>query len=375
MSVMYIRNEQTGEFEPVPSLVGPQGPPGSNGDGAGTVTAVNNVAPDATGNVTLTAADVGARPDNWMPTAADVGALPSDGTAVNANALNGKSAEYYTNPRNLLDNSDFTNPVNQRGETSYSGKGYTIDRWLCDTDVSQVTVNDGYITVVGGSRFLQIPALDITGKTVTLAVEMLDGAVYCNSAKIPSAGSSIQYAAATAIDDIRIRIIVQENYVPRIQITSSTTDISIKWIALYEGSYTADNLPPYAPKGYSAELAECQRYAYPLPKYGGVSGYITSEGKQFIFPVACPPMRDAGDTKPTVSEPIPQMTIRTVSGYSSIATQEAPGTPKSLAVQDYSPDSHQMTLCATFESVIGDNNTPAYGQIRYGVRPLISLDL
>ena len=43
----------------------------------------------------LTAADVGARPDNWMPTAADVGALPSDGTAVNANALNGKSADEY----------------------------------------------------------------------------------------------------------------------------------------------------------------------------------------------------------------------------------------------------------------------------------------
>lgn len=42
-----------------------------------------------------TAADVGARPDNWMPTAADVGALPSDGTAVNATQLNGKSADQY----------------------------------------------------------------------------------------------------------------------------------------------------------------------------------------------------------------------------------------------------------------------------------------
>lgn len=60
MSVMYIRNEQTGEFEPVPSLVGPPGPPGSNGDGAGTVISVNKVAPDSTGNVTLTAAEVGA---------------------------------------------------------------------------------------------------------------------------------------------------------------------------------------------------------------------------------------------------------------------------------------------------------------------------
>ena len=80
MSVMYIRNEQTGEFEPVPSLVGPQGPPGTNGDGAGTVTAVNNVAPDTTGNVTLTAANVGA--------------LPSDGTAVNAAQLNEEKTNY-----------------------------------------------------------------------------------------------------------------------------------------------------------------------------------------------------------------------------------------------------------------------------------------
>lgn len=95
MSVMYIRNEQTGEFEPVPSLVGPQGPPGANGGGAGTVTSVNKVVPDATGNVTLTAANVGARPNTWTPTAADVGALPSGGTAANAASLNGKSADKY----------------------------------------------------------------------------------------------------------------------------------------------------------------------------------------------------------------------------------------------------------------------------------------
>lgn len=81
MSVMYIRNEQTGEFEPVPSLVGPQGPPGANGGGAGTVTSVNKVAPDANGNVTLTATNVGA--------------LPAGGTAVNADKLNGKSADQY----------------------------------------------------------------------------------------------------------------------------------------------------------------------------------------------------------------------------------------------------------------------------------------
>ena len=34
----------------------------------------------------------------------------------------------------------------------------------------------------------------------------------------------------------------------------------IVWAALYEGAYTADALPAYQPKGYAAELAECQRY-------------------------------------------------------------------------------------------------------------------
>ena len=44
--------------------------------------------------------------------------------------LGGKAPEYYLQPRNLLDNSDFRNPVNQRGAKSYSVSGYTIDRWF-----------------------------------------------------------------------------------------------------------------------------------------------------------------------------------------------------------------------------------------------------
>lgn len=44
---------------------------------------------------TPTAEDVGARPDNWTPTAADVGALPSGGTAVDSEKLDGKNANEY----------------------------------------------------------------------------------------------------------------------------------------------------------------------------------------------------------------------------------------------------------------------------------------
>lgn len=42
-----------------------------------------------------TAKEVGARPDDWMPSAADVGALAGGGTAVNSSKLGGNAPSYY----------------------------------------------------------------------------------------------------------------------------------------------------------------------------------------------------------------------------------------------------------------------------------------
>ena len=61
-----------------------------------------------------------------------IGDEESNATApLNADTLGGRHADYYTRPYNLLDNSDFRNPVNQRGVTSYTEytSKYTIDRW------------------------------------------------------------------------------------------------------------------------------------------------------------------------------------------------------------------------------------------------------
>lgn len=63
--------KQTGTAEaPVIELTIPRGDTGSIGS-----LTINGKAPDSAGKVELTAADVGARADDWMPTAADVGAL------------------------------------------------------------------------------------------------------------------------------------------------------------------------------------------------------------------------------------------------------------------------------------------------------------
>ena len=73
--------KQTGTAEaPVIELTIPRGDTGSIGS-----LTINGKAPDEAGKVTLAAADVGARADDWMPTAADVGALSgTDATLTQA---------------------------------------------------------------------------------------------------------------------------------------------------------------------------------------------------------------------------------------------------------------------------------------------------
>ena len=53
-------------------------------DGTGAVNTVNGKDPDSNGNVALTASDVDARPDTWMPSATDVGARPDSWTPTAA---------------------------------------------------------------------------------------------------------------------------------------------------------------------------------------------------------------------------------------------------------------------------------------------------
>lgn len=207
-----------------------------------------------------------------MPTAAEVGALPSNGTAVNANALNGKSADQYmlktgtaadsykldgkdsvyyhkkfSHPRNLLDNSDFRNPVNQRDVTNgnYSWE-YTIDRWM----VAPYAEGTVYVDVVGvdgaigfscGSEpyyvFQRLPKTALKADTAyTLAYKVHNGGIV--TAPYPLDDRGDYYQVTLGFEDV----------------------VYLEWAALCEGEYTAENLPPYVPKGYAAELAECLRY-------------------------------------------------------------------------------------------------------------------
>lgn len=188
-------------------------------------------------------------------TADEVGALPATGTAVNSAKLGGKAPEYYIQPRNLLDNSDFRNPVNQRGQTSYIGDVYTIDRWSLwgDLGTESLAIENGHIalntetsSVVALAQRFAKGYFD-ENKTYTLAYADTNG-------KIHTSNNPVTY-----LDEF--------DYV---QIVASEW-IGVVWAALYEGEYTADNLPPYVPKGYAAELAACQWYCRTIGA-GGANG-------------------------------------------------------------------------------------------------------
>lgn len=149
-------------------------------------------------------------------------------------------------PRNLLDNSDFRNPVNQRGQASYNSDGYCFDRWIIWHDNGGCSV-----TYDSDKKCIRI----VTESSITLYQRLPKGVLDRNK----------KYTQAFGLTDGRTIIGTRIDYSPENYdsiegIVINNGQAEIVWTALYEGEYTAETLPEYQPKGYGAELRECQRY-------------------------------------------------------------------------------------------------------------------
>lgn len=139
--------------------------------------------------------------------------------------------------RNLLDNSDFTNAVNQRESASSADSwNYIADRWLCKG--AGFALSSSGITIPASGHLAQrVPVGIVSASKLTAVYQKTDGSIA--TATITKANNS--YYEYHIYND-------------------SSAAINVRWAALYEGEYTAENLPPYIPKGYGVELTECLRY-------------------------------------------------------------------------------------------------------------------
>ena len=186
-----------------------------------------------------------------------------------------------SNP-NLLDNWYFADPINQRGQTTYKVRNYTIDRWLMGflpDDLPEgaiFTVHPGkYSEWSGNVSWLihRFPNTELTGEMMTMSVLFADGTLLYGSAIYNMVDdmsvrthffdmAGVMSAFAQSDETAGQWRVVLTNYsvsplkivAVKLELGSMQTlarqDASGKWVL---------RAPPPDP---ALELAKCQRYYY-----------------------------------------------------------------------------------------------------------------
>lgn len=168
---------------------------------------------------------------------------------------------------NILDNWYFGNPINQRGQTSYTGGGYTIDRWWFANQHGTLTVNNDYISIAGDSsggywkQTVEMTLSELGDYTMSLLT--YEGDLY-------SATGGLNKAAAVTLDNSVYFYYETSSagfVTVNLRLPASGT-LNIKAIKLERG--TTQTLARQASDGTwvlvdprpnrQQELAKCQRY-------------------------------------------------------------------------------------------------------------------
>jgi hypothetical protein len=169
----------------------------------------------------------------------------------------------YINAKNLLVNSNFTNPVNRSGKTSYSGTGYGLDRWESTNSRMTVTVKDDCVNIAAsdvGAAYLRQMVMEPLNGIYTLVL-CARGTGTC-AMYFSNSGSSIGLTQEFPLNEewnVFFYTVNTEDGAAtpnQFSLTVQTGEnYDIKYVAVYEGEYAGESLPSYVPNGYSAELA------------------------------------------------------------------------------------------------------------------------
>lgn len=308
-----------------------------------------------------------------------------------------KYAQNVGAPANLLDNSYFGQTVNQYKVEGGQGVGYHVDRWYSNQDSLRVeparyTYQSGSVVGVlkltntsinSGAEFAGVLSQQIEpeksgymrGREFTFAVKQRNGELHvcsgvCSDGNIPEGATEadmIQFSADINngyLDGIDVHQNgMTNNFEVRIKVTAGAT-VNILWAALYEGKYTADTLPAYQPKGYTAELMECRRYYQVISDSikNGILSHAASDEEEDVFVSLVIPLQ-------VNMLDLPAMTIleaselRTVTGleaaaefsYSSILPYEDGSVRVDLGVTNLSNANRDIPVAMRFSAVLDAN--------------------
>lgn len=190
---------------------------------------------------------------------------------------------------NLLDNSDYK--IAQAGYNGAHGNtAYLCDRWSKYIVTGSMTDDGMLLTPSGaGAWIIQYKLLTDTGlsegDTVTLTVRV-NGTVYSGSATLQIKSAAVDADSMVDTDDIRAAAFIPAGNTDQIAVYIVIKQTcTLTWTKLEKGSVAT----PYVPKGYGAELAECQRYYIRLPSESAVC--VSQSANYVWYTVSFPEMR------------------------------------------------------------------------------------
>jgi hypothetical protein len=233
-------------------------------DGAGSVSSVNEKSPDESGNVSLSAEDIPTSGGGSVQAALDdkqETLTAGENISISGSVIATKA--FPCNP-NLLDNWYFGNPVNQRGQTSYSAEGYGIDRWRVENSTTITLSNDGLtISTTNGNGITQNSEqlAKLMGKQVVVSILTPEGNLYSkpflvgNGAGVLIVGPFAIYSTSSWLLYVRPAQTVdtQSILACKLELGSQQT------LAHQEnGVWVLNEIPDYG-----EQLRRCQRYLRP----------------------------------------------------------------------------------------------------------------
>lgn len=189
-------------------------------------------------------------------------------------ALNGDGSTEFQSTNmsrlNILDNPDFSNPVNQRNLTQQKTSWqYAIDRWLASIPAGNtggIYISPGHTsisTLCGVVQPISNKSLFV-GKNFTLVVRTISSTgvintyvafgTYNGDDSVISFSNSTIYIRVYSVSD-------NENLYAGIYNNNATYSVWIYNAQLFEGSYSMKMLPPWEDPDLVFETLKCQYYA------------------------------------------------------------------------------------------------------------------